>query len=805
MKLKSKLLATLACLTVAAAGTTLIACDSDAGGGHSHTYSTEWSNDGVNHWHSATCEHTDEISDLAAHDWGTPEVITPATEEAEGSQKIKCEICSYEKTEKIDKLAHTHKYSTDWSSDGDNHWHAPTCGHDAENRDIAAHDWGTPEVITPATEETEGSQKVKCEICGYEKTEKIDKLAHTHKYSTDWSSDGDNHWHAPTCGHDVGNRDIAPHDWVGAEIIKSPDCTTDGEQKFTCKYCGKEKTEIIARLGHNYELSEVTSIPSDTDEGAAVKTCSVCGDTQSVILPVLSDDGYTISDDTATCAQAGEITYGIKIDGVNISFNVVSPKKEHNAQWQVTKSPLANSAGTVKKICDDCGEELDSFTVGLLGQANVDNGFYTKEVVKAATCLEEGLETYTTVLEKYPKLTEPITFELQTDKLPHTNEVSKSVIEGQNFVVLKCSVCGHESDAAQYDAEIQGTGATASEAVEVSSKTYFVEAKKTVTAYKTVALTAGSYTISVKALDGDQAYLNQVGVGSLSRSQCLYANGASNNGGSLNSTYAPYIELICENSRVTGVKINADNDTFRDKVLYFTLRNSDSKLTAPKYILDITEQAAPGTLSVGDNTVSISEAYLVASASTDTYSFTAPTTGKYTMTVPDGVNVARGSGESAVTFIDSFDSNWAVFDATAGSPISFTFTGDAEGDFTVKIEEGGKEESYVLGLDAPLSGVAFNDSNSFTAEITVGETVAEGTYKLKIGPFTRNILTVTVGENTYYYQPGCSLSHDNCEESGGYISYTVTLKAGDVIKVVGQRGTTFYMNIQLEAVEAEQA
>ncbi len=804
MKLKNKLLATLACLTVAAAGTTLFACGPEAEE-HSHSYSAEWSSDGDNHWHAPTCGHAVENKDVAAHSWGAPQVITPATEKTEGSQILKCEVCGKEKTETIDKLAHTHKYSSDWISDDVNHWHAPTCGHDVENKDTASHTWGTPKVITPATEETEGSQILKCEVCGKEKTETIDKLAHTHKYSADWISDGVNHWHAPICGHDVENKDTAPHDWVSSGILKAPDCTTDGEEKFTCKYCGREKTQPVAGLGHNYELSEVTSTPSDTDEGAAVKTCSVCGDTQNVILPVLSDEGYTLSDDTATCAQEGEVTYSIKIDGVNISFKVASPKKEHNAQWQVATYPTAKGGGTVKKICDGCGEELDSFTVGLLGQANVNNGFYTKEVVKEATCSEEGLETYTTVLEKYPKLTEPLTFELQTDKLPHTNAVSKSVLEGQSFVVLKCSVCGHESDPAQYDAEVHGTGSAASDAVEVASKTYFVQAEKALTAYKTVALTAGSYTISVQALDGEQAYLHQVAVGSLSRSQSLYTNGNAPNGGTLSPTYAPYIELICENSRVTGVRINADNDTFRGKVLYFTLRNSDSALTAPNYILSITEEAAPGTLSVGDNTVTISTAYLVASESTDTYSFTAPTTGKYTMTVPEGVNVAYGSGESAETFIDSFDSTWAVFEATAGSPISFTFTGDAEGDFTVKIEEGGVEQSYVLDLNTPLEDVAFNDSNSFTAEITVGETVAEGTYKLKIGHFTRNILTVTVGENTYYYQPGCSLSHDNCEESGGYISYTMTLKAGDVITVAGQRGASFWMNIQLEAVEAEQA
>ena len=34
---------------------------------HEHTYSAEWSFDETNHWHAATCEHTDVIADKEAH------------------------------------------------------------------------------------------------------------------------------------------------------------------------------------------------------------------------------------------------------------------------------------------------------------------------------------------------------------------------------------------------------------------------------------------------------------------------------------------------------------------------------------------------------------------------------------------------------------------------------------------------------------------------------------------------------------------------------------------------------------------
>ena len=34
---------------------------------HEHSYSTEWTTDATNPWHTATCKHEEEISDLAAH------------------------------------------------------------------------------------------------------------------------------------------------------------------------------------------------------------------------------------------------------------------------------------------------------------------------------------------------------------------------------------------------------------------------------------------------------------------------------------------------------------------------------------------------------------------------------------------------------------------------------------------------------------------------------------------------------------------------------------------------------------------
>ncbi len=49
---------------------------------HTHSYSEEWSMNEIEHWHSATCEHTSEIKDKAAHRYD------------EGN---KCAVCGYNK------------------------------------------------------------------------------------------------------------------------------------------------------------------------------------------------------------------------------------------------------------------------------------------------------------------------------------------------------------------------------------------------------------------------------------------------------------------------------------------------------------------------------------------------------------------------------------------------------------------------------------------------------------------------------------------------------------------------------------
>ena len=69
---------------------------------HVHTFDmTKWSYDTEKHWHPATCAHTDEKKDLAAHSWNTGVITKTADYGVEGEKTFTCTTCSATRKETI--------------------------------------------------------------------------------------------------------------------------------------------------------------------------------------------------------------------------------------------------------------------------------------------------------------------------------------------------------------------------------------------------------------------------------------------------------------------------------------------------------------------------------------------------------------------------------------------------------------------------------------------------------------------------------------------------------------------------------
>ena len=202
-----------------------------------HNYSENWKFDEESHYHE--CEHCHDKKDSASHTFGEIIVIKAATCEANGEGKYVCSECGYEKKVVIEKL--NHNYSENWKYDEESHYHE--CEHCHDKKDSASHTFGEIIVIKAATCEANGEGKYVCSECGYEKKVVIEKL--NHNYSENWKYDEESHYHE--CEHCHDKKDSASHEWDNGAITKEATTKEEGSKTYTCKVCGKEKVEAIAK------------------------------------------------------------------------------------------------------------------------------------------------------------------------------------------------------------------------------------------------------------------------------------------------------------------------------------------------------------------------------------------------------------------------------------------------------------------------------------------------------------------------------------------------------------------------------
>ena len=329
-KLKSSMFACFAAMTMMAL----------AGCGHEHTFAETWAHDGAEHWHAATCEHTEEKMDVAQHDRkGTPskEDVAP-TCEAEGIDYLACSVCGYEWEEKIPVDTCYHSYEANWSTNGASHWHAAACGHKEMTKDMAAHDAnGKPtHADVPATHLKAGTHYMACSVCAYEWSEEI-PLSTEHTYATAWSTNATDHWHASTCGHPDMKGSLGGHDRLGTPTQADVEatCNAKGRRYFACSVCKYEWFEDtpIDPSAHDYQNSWTTNeeshwhkakcahsgvvsgfgnhddlgtpIHDDIESTTTVKgkeyhACSVCGYEWYVELPLTAKDATTITVNTTS-------------------------------------------------------------------------------------------------------------------------------------------------------------------------------------------------------------------------------------------------------------------------------------------------------------------------------------------------------------------------------------------------------------------------------------------------------------------------------------------------------------------------
>ena len=133
-----------------------------------------WKYDDTEHWNPCLRTGCEEHLNAAAHTFDNGVVTTEPTENSEGVKTYTCETCGYQKTKSIPKLGHTP--SAKWSYDSENHWKECTNEGCNEKFELAAHTFDDGVITAKPTDTTDGVRTYTCTVCGYEKTESIEKL-----------------------------------------------------------------------------------------------------------------------------------------------------------------------------------------------------------------------------------------------------------------------------------------------------------------------------------------------------------------------------------------------------------------------------------------------------------------------------------------------------------------------------------------------------------------------------------------------------------------------------------------------------
>ncbi len=212
-----------------------------------------------------------------------------------------------------------HKFSDEWKFDETAHWHECMTKKHTDTSEKISHDFNDGVVTTQPTEEAEGVKTFTCNTCGYKKTGKVAKLAHTHKFDkTKWKYDDKEHWHEATCEHKTERDSVAPHNLDNGVITKEPNYGVVGEKTFTCTVCKYSKTEEIPALAAK---DNTISFAADLVEGKTYDGLEFSIDTNKVNRQ--GDGEITITymgeNDTAFTAtaptNAGEYTVKATVKG----------------------------------------------------------------------------------------------------------------------------------------------------------------------------------------------------------------------------------------------------------------------------------------------------------------------------------------------------------------------------------------------------------------------------------------------------------------------------------------------------------
>lgn len=295
--------------------------------------------------------------------------------------------------------AHEHTYSDAWSSDADAHYHAATCWHTDERRDVTEHTWDDGVLLERPQEFTEGKIRYTCTVCEAQTVDVIPML-HVHTYADELSFDEQEHYYAATCGCKNVRRDATAHELTAS--VTDPTCLADGYTTHSCA-CGYTFTDTPTdATGHDFTIGYTNEDGTHTlvcqNKSSHIKAERCTYDSATVTDPTCTEDGYT----THTCACGHSYTDNVVAaighaydawvslqNGTHMRAcqNDPSHTQVQDCSYSVTViEPTCTEDGYTVSTCF-CGrfERMDGTLIQALGHSFVDHVCTTCLAAESAT------------------------------------------------------------------------------------------------------------------------------------------------------------------------------------------------------------------------------------------------------------------------------------------------------------------------------------------------------------------------------------------------------------------------------------
>lgn len=486
-----------------------------------HKY--EWKHDETNHWQecsvchdiidkaehtyashkcedTATCTKAEcgYVKPAGQHNWDEGKVTTPATCTTDGVKTYTCKVCSETKTEPIKASGHSltkvEAVAATCTEPGNNEYYTcsvckkvfkadKTTETTVADETLAAlgHKLTKTEAKAATCTEPGNNAYWTCETCGQVfkdeqgtqpttvAAETINATGHTPK--TDWTTDGDYHWHVcDKCGAVVGDK--AAHTFDTNDCTKDRKCTECGYEKKAGQHAWVDKTYTWS---DDFKCTATTKCISCqeplTEKVDGVKTtvpATCVADGKDVYTATFTNTAFETQTKEVTIDKLGH-TYGAPVwswseDGKTATATFTCTREGCTAETTGHAQNVTATVSGKQKVAPTC---TDKGTTTYTAKVNFETKDYTdtkdvqdikalghtltKTPAKAATCTEAGNSEYYTCATcgkffsdkdgKTEIVKDSWVIKALGHKLTETPAVTPTCAAGGNNEYWTCSVC----------------------------------------------------------------------------------------------------------------------------------------------------------------------------------------------------------------------------------------------------------------------------------------------------------------------------------------------------------------------------